>query len=451
MSKQFEPYIVKKAPFIHDLSRLVYTCLFIILLPVMLIVFRKKLMTSSTLLKERKFSERFAILPNHIKSSLKTGGIHIHCVSVGEVNAASGLVKSLLNDHSELPITITTSSITGAEHAYRLFEDRVQHLYLPFDLPFLMQKFYKMLKPRLVMVTEVEIWPNMLSCCVKNNIPCMLINARMSTKSLQSYRRVSFLFRHSLRQFSSICAQSSASFENFLAYGVYKKQLKLSRNMKFDLLPEQSDADKGYALSSRFEIADRPILLAGSTHDPEEHMLLKTYQELKQEHPTLVLIIVPRHPHRFEEAFQIMAAAGLNTVKVSDIASFSNQDRRNKEVDCVLVNEMGWLKACYSICSVAFVGGSFAPKGGHNALEAALYSKPIVMGPSIYNNPTICAYLQEQNALQIVQNQQALRSCIDNWLQHQDEALLAGEKGIRVLLKNAGAVEYTMSIVRRFL
>lgn len=442
-----EHYIVKKAPIVHHIVRYAYTCVLAVFIPILLLVFRKKLESPNTSLSHRKFSERFGVLPAEFKS----GGIHIHCVSVGEINAASGLVKALLTDYHDLPITLTTSSTTGAEHAYRLFENSVQHVYLPFDLPIFMGKFYNKLQPRLVMVTEVEIWPNMLSACVKRDIPCMLINARMSDKSLNSYRKFSILFRHSLRQFSAICAQSSQSFENFLAYGVYKKQLKLSRNMKFDLLPDQHDADKGQELISRFQISDRPILLAGSTHDPEEHMLLKTYQQLKQDNPSLVLIIVPRHPHRFDEAYQIMKAAGLNSVKSSEMTSFSSTVRRGKEVDCVIVNQMGWLKACYSICSIAFVGGSFAPKGGHNALEAALYSKPIIMGPSTFNNPAICKYLQEQNALQIVNDQKGLTQCVDNWLQRPDLAATSGEKGIRVLLKNAGAVEYTLGIVRRYI
>ena len=221
--------------------------------------------------------------------------------------------------------------------------------------------------------------------------------------------------------------------------------------MKFDLLPEQADADKGQDLLAKFAISDRPILLAGSTHDPEEHILLKSFEYLRKDNPNLVLIIVPRHPHRFDEAYQIIKASGFTTVKVSDIELGTKNDKSHKVVDCVVVDKMGWLKACYSICSVAFVGGSFAKKGGHNALEAALYSKPIVMGPSVYNNPLICNYLQNQQALKLVSNQSELNACIEYWIDNPDLAALAGEKGIRVLLKNAGAVEYTMGIIRRYL
>ena len=410
-------------------------------------MFKKKLHHSHPHLQHRSFWERFG----KIDKSFKTGGIHIHCVSVGEINAATGLIKALMEEYSHLPITLTTSSTTGAVHAFELFKNKVQHCYLPLDVPILMNRFYRALEPTLVLVTEVEVWPNMVNACVKRHVPIILVNARMTTKSLNSYRRFWWLFRHTFRQFTVICAQSSESFENFLAYGVYKSHVKLSRNMKFDLLPQDEDEILGRKLIADYALENRRILLAGSTHDPEEKMLLNAYTALKQSYPDLVLIIVPRHPHRFNEVHQLISASGWVTARVSDASSKADITSKNAQIDCLLVDTMGWLKACYSVCTLAFVGGSFAPKGGHNALEAALYSKPIAMGPSIFNNPNICQHLSKQKALLITQSEKELTEVFEHWLRHPEDAAKDGERGLKVLLKNAGSVEYTMSILRKHL
>lgn len=218
--------------------------------------------------------------------------------------------------------------------------------------------------------------------------------------------------------------------------------------MKFDLLPQEKDKILGRKLIDDFGLKGRPILLAGSTHDPEEKLLLSTYTSLKRNHPDLALVIVPRHPHRFDEVYQIVKASGYCTERIS--SPNTNIDRSNVKgtIDCLLVDTMGWLKACYSVCSIAFVGGSFANKGGHNALEAALYSKPIVMGPSTFNNPNICQHLSSQNALHITQSEKELTEVIGKWLANPKQSSEDGEKGLQVLLRNAGSVEYTMGVLR---
>jgi len=411
------------------------------------LLFKKKLHHTHSHLEHRSFWERFG----KIDKSFKPGGIHIHCVSVGEINAAAGLIHALIEEYPHLSITLTTSSTTGAVHAYGLFKDTVQHCYLPVDIPIFINRFYRIIQPSLVLVTEVEIWPNMINICVKRNVPMVLINARMTAKSLKSYQHFRWIFRHSFRQFTAICAQSTESFDNFLAFGVYKNRLKLSRNMKFDLLPQDEDEILGRKLVADYTLSGRRILLAGSTHDPEEKILLTTYLTLKQKHPDLALIIVPRHPHRFDEVQQIINATGLANARVSETSRSVNIDIQGDEIDCLLVDKMGWLKACYSICTLAFVGGSFVSKGGHNALEAALYSKPIAMGPSIFNNPNICQHLAAQNSLVITQSEDELKEVFDHWLSNPDHAAKDGERGLKVLLRNAGSVEYTMGVLRKLL
>lgn len=439
------------APLRFHVLKLLYTIVLCILLPLILLASKKKLSHAGAALANRSFWERFGWM-RHVP---KSGGIHVHCVSVGELNAASGVIARLLKEYPKLAITLTTSSTTGAVHAYNLFKDKVNHTYLPVDIPWCMKSFYKKIKPTLVLVTEVEVWPNMLHQCTKQKIPVVLINGRMTSKSLRSYKRFSSLFRHTFRQFSYICSQSSESFENFLAFGVYKHRVKLSRNLKFDLLPVLADEELGKRIQSSYNLAGRPVLLVASSHEPEEKILLNAYTNLKKNHPDLALIVVPRHPQRFDEVNQIMCASGFRLARVSQAIDEQTQGfndaYKETEIDCLLVDTMGWLKACYSISTIAFVGGSFANKGGHNALESALYSTPIVMGPSIYNNPSICQYLASQNALMIASSEKELQDYIEHWLSRPEDAAKDGERGLRVLLENAGSVEYTLSILRPIL
>ncbi|MDT0595612.1 3-deoxy-D-manno-octulosonic acid transferase [Glaciecola petra] len=427
----------------------------------MLVLFRKKLKHSEAEkkqeLKSRRFMERFGLLTNHFEQN----GIYIHCASVGEINAVHHLIVNLQKQHPEKAITLSTSSVTGAVHAARLYQNKVQHCYLPFDVPLCMQLFFNHIKPCLCLIVELEIWPNMLHQCQSRNIPCLLINARMTDQSLVVYKKFAWLFRPSMRSIEVICTQSTESFSNFLSLGVYKKQLVNTKNMKFDISAVVSDADLGEKILDSYGLQGRPILLGGSTHAPEEKALLKTFTKLKQQVPTLCLIIVPRHPHRFDEVENILRSGGLCVERISKNKQFNADENSHKQVnkeqakehsiDCVLVDIMGCLKACYSICDVSFVGGSLAPKGGHNALEAALYSKPIVMGPSTYNNPKICEYLENEGALVIVNNEAQLYEQCNAWISDNKSAEDAGKQGVKVLRANAGAVQSTLHIIDKLL
>ncbi len=424
---------------LHNCVRYAYTLIVCFLLPLIIFAYRKKLKGDAEL-KNRSFLERFGMLPSH----LQPGGIVLHCVSVGEVNAATGLVKALQQSYPSLLITITTSSTTGASHALKLFGKSVQHCYLPFDIPLFISLFVSRLKPQLVMITEVEVWPNLMSKCFNRNIPLVLVNARMTCKSLKNYKKLKWLFRPTFRQFSRICPQSSESFNNFVEFGVFKKQLVMTNNMKFDLELDTSDIEQGSLLQQELKIDNRPILLAASTHEPEEKMLLDVYLQLKTKIDDLLLIIVPRHPQRFESVHQIIKATGVELTKVSTLNQKAVFDNK---LECVLVDTMGKLKACYSICNVAFVGGSFATKGGHNALEAALFAKPVIMGPSVYNNPGICNELKNQKALHIAMSKQEVLEIAQKWLSDKSLAQRLGANGKEVIANNSGAISKTMKVL----
>jgi 3-deoxy-D-manno-octulosonic-acid transferase len=373
----------------------------------------------------------------------KTDGILVHCVSVGEVNAAKNLVIRLQQRHPELAITISTTSSTGAKQARAVFKDSVQHMYLSVDIPICMWLFFNRLRPKLVIVTEVEIWPNMLHQCFRRKIPAVLINGRMTKQSVKSYQRLAWLFRPSLRKFSRICAQGQQDFENFLSLGVYKPNLRLSNNMKFDLQLDEQDEIKAKKLQQQLGLSTQAVFVAGSTHDLEEIACLDAFKQLRLKHPDLVLFIVPRHPHRFDKVVQLCQATGYSVVKVSDL-----HDQPLAEVpDILVVDAMGMLKACFQLATCAFVGGSFANKGGHNALEPALYAVPTMMGPSIFNNPVICQALADAGGLKILSAPQQLSDTASKWLDSPEEATRAGQANKNVIEQNRGAVEQTLEAI----
>ncbi|MFQ3248494.1 MAG: 3-deoxy-D-manno-octulosonic-acid transferase [Glaciecola sp.] len=420
----------------HFIWRWCYNLVLILLLPFGLVALLLK--SDKTEGKRNKNIERFGFIGRP-----KQNGILIHCVSVGEVNAAKSIIQRLQLRYPDLPITISTTSTTGAKQAHAIFKDSVQHMYLAIDIPVCMWLFFHKLRPKLVLVTEVEIWPNMLNQCYRRKIPAVLINARMSSESVKTYQNLAYLFRPSLRKFSRICTQGQQDFENFLSLGVYKPNLMQSNNMKFDLEADPQDEIKAEQLKLQLSLENQPVFVAGSTHDLEEKACLDAFKKLRVSHSQLLLIIVPRHPHRFEKVTQLCQATGYAVVKTSEL----DEEPLHVLPDIVVVDAMGMLKACYHLASFAFVGGSFAHKGGHNALEPALYGVPTMMGPSIFNNPVICHALADAGGLKVLSQATQLSETAGNWLNNPEEAISLGQASKKVIEQNRGAINQTLDVI----
>jgi len=423
----------------HFIGRWCYTLVLLILLPLVLLKLLTKKADTSSLTKYRN-AQRFGILGKGYRKH----GILVHCVSMGEVNAAVGLIKHLISKYPSIPITVSTTSVTGAKQAENVFGDSVQHLFLPIDIPVFNRMLLKALSPKLLLVTEVEIWPNLIHQCYKRDIHCVLVNARMTNSSLHNYKRLSLLFRPCLRKFSAICAQGRQDFDNFLALGVYKTQLTLTNNLKYDL--QESPADRVLANQwlSTFNLAQRKVLLGASTHDGEEKVLVDAFKRLKATIPNLLLVLVPRYPDRFDDVIQLLAANGLHTGKT---AKAIDEGIYIREIDVLVVNQMGSLKAAYCLCDMAFVGGSFVNKGGHNPLEAALYAKPICMGPSQFNNLAVIDLLKANDALKTVTDLDDLCSVTETWMLNPEISQIAGRQGYALLKQNAGALNSTIELI----
>ena len=401
-----------------------------------LFIFLARSLLNDSRYRKRKL-QRFGFLPKINQQ----GGILLHCVSVGEVVAASTIVKRIQKRHPEYPITITTTTQTGADRVEQIFGSSVSHLFLPYDLSISMKTLLNRIKPEKVLITEVELWPNLIDVCWKRKIPVFIVNARLTDKSAKSYAKLSYLFAPMLHKVHGVCAQGERDYNNYKMMAIPKDKLILTNNIKFDQPLTQSDLDKANAITQQLNIVNRPVLLGASTHAPEEETLLESYRSLKERCPELLLVLTPRHPERFQKVEKLVADAAMNLQK------YSSGQSVNTDTDVVLVDAMGILKSLYSIATFAFVGGSIADRGGHNALEAALFSKPILMGPHTYNNPVICQTLIDAGALSIVQNSSELAEKVTIWLAQPEDAATAGEAGLTVLRDNAGAITKTLNVI----
>ncbi|MCW8090995.1 3-deoxy-D-manno-octulosonic acid transferase [Alteromonas sp. ASW11-130] len=418
----------------EELARGLYTLLLFLLLPVFWLKFRKWGVNELDAL-HGNFFQRLGYVPIPGQKQ----GYLFHCVSVGEVMAASCVVKRLQKLYPHTPITITTTTETGSARVNTIFGDSVHHFYLPVDLPFAMTTMLNRVQPKHVVITEVELWPNLIHCCWRKKIPVTVINARMTERSASRYAKFSALIEPMMFKLTHVCAQGKRDYEQYIQLGITADKLTLTNNIKFDQAMNEANNDADFL---QLQVSGRALIVAGSTHDPEEKTFLTAYAKIIKDSPNTLLAIVPRHPQRFNEVETLLADSGYEYCLSSEISHIK------EGIQIILVNEMGKLNHLYHVADMAFVGGSLANKGGHNALEPAAAAIPIMMGPHRYNNPEICEFLQAQGALYLVNSaDDIVRYCLQ-WLNEQERAKQAGQAGYAVLLQNQGAVEATLACLQ---
>lgn len=420
----------------QELARWFYSGLLHIIIPVSLLVLLMKMCTRSKTYGNR-FWERYGILP----APAKTGGILLHCVSVGEVVAAEALVKTIRKRHPDTHFTITTTTPTGCERVKQLFGDEVNHFYLPLDFQAGMHQLFERVRPEKVLITEVELWPNLIHLAWKRNIPVFIVNARMTDSSCRAYGKFRSLFTAMLHKITGICAQGERDYNNYLKLGASETQLVLTNNIKFDQNLSENEAQQAANWRHELGLQNQKILIGGSTHDPEEQLLLESYQVLVKTCPNLLLVLVPRHPQRFTKVENLIRKQQLRYIKLST----QNTIQPNTQV--ILADKMGILKSLYGIADIAFVGGSIARRGGHNALEPALHGIPIIMGEHIFNNPGICHELEKVGALQFVSGKDSIISVVEAAVLSPNDARKRGAAGQQVILANSGAIGKTLYLL----
>lgn len=417
------------------MNRILYSLLFYLALP--LVVLKLFLRSRKAPAYRQRIGERFALgLP-----PLKQGGIWLHTVSVGESIAAAPLVKQLQQLYPELPITITCMTPTGSERIRSMFGDSVQHCYLPYDLPCRARKFFKLLKPRLGIVMETELWPNHIHQCARMEIPVVLANARLSARSARGYARFPKLTAPMLAQLSGIAVQTPAEAERFLQLGARKQAVQVTGSIKFDLKIDQQLFAQADQFKADWQPQQRPVWIAASTHVGEDEQVLAAHKQLLEQQPEALLILVPRHPERFDSVYQLCVDSGLQTLRRS-----ANEPVQ-KQHQVYLGDSMGEMLLYYALADLAFVGGSLVEHGGHNVLEPAALGKPVLSGPHVFNFLDIIGQMREAGALQEVQDadvlaQQLQRLWADNAARQQMQA--AGEQ---VLKANQGALQRLLEML----
>ncbi|WNN50563.1 lipid IV(A) 3-deoxy-D-manno-octulosonic acid transferase [Siccibacter colletis] len=390
----------------------------------------------------KRWGERYGYYPASLK--LKAGGIMLHSVSVGETLAAIPLVRALRHRYPSLPITVTTMTPTGSERVMSAFGSDVQHVYLPYDLPDALARFLDKIDPKLVLIMETELWPNLVAALHQRRIPLVIANARLSARSAAGYAKLGKFVRTLLRRITLIAAQNEEDGERFIALGAQRAQLTVTGSLKFDISVTPQLASKALTLRRQWA-PHRPVWIATSTHEGEESIVVAAHQALLKEFPELLLILVPRHPERFPDAINLVRDAGLSytTRSSGEVPSGSTQ--------VVVGDTMGELMLLYGIADLAFVGGSLVERGGHNPLEPAAHAIPVLMGPHTFNFKDICARLDEANGLITVTDEASLVKAVASLLNDEDYRNYHGRHAVEVLYQNQGALQRLLQLLEPYL
>ncbi|WP_367680719.1 lipid IV(A) 3-deoxy-D-manno-octulosonic acid transferase [Candidatus Fukatsuia anoeciicola] len=388
----------------------------------------------------QRWGERYGFCTGKVVAN----GILLHSVSVGETLAVIPLIKALRYHYPNMPITVTTMTPTGSELVKSILNNKVYHVYLPYDLPCAINRFLNELNPHLVIIMETELWPTLIYTLYRRSIPLIVVNARLSERSAARYRKLGYFIRQMLQRITLVVAQCHEDGERFISLGLKRCQLNIIGNLKFDITITPELATNAANLRSKWA-PHRPVWIATSTHNGEEILLLSAYRKLLLMHPNLLLILVPRHPERFSIVIELVKKAGLNYI----LRSCNKIPSANIQV--VIGDTMGELLLLYGIADIAFIGGSLVKYGGHNPLEAAAHSIPILMGLYTFNFKEICTKLIKAEGLITVTNILSLVQKINFLLSDKNRLFYHGQQAINVLYKNQGALQRLLCLLVLYL
>ncbi|HNR22189.1 MAG TPA: lipid IV(A) 3-deoxy-D-manno-octulosonic acid transferase [Steroidobacteraceae bacterium] len=382
------------------------------------------------------FSERFGF------GTVEQEGrcLWVHAVSVGEVQASAALVRALRERYPDLPLVVTTVTPTGAQRARALFEGIAHVRYVPYDLPGAVRRFFDRVRPRVAIILETELWPNLYHECGRRGVPLVLASARISPRSIGRYRHLAALFREALANGIVIAAQSPADAARFRHIGANPLRTHVMGNIKFDFALPEAAAERGAAIR-REHAAGRPIWVAGSTHAREEDILLAAHRRVLTSHPDALLLLVPRHPSRFAEVRGWLERQGVR------FASRSRAEQCQPDTSVYLGDTLGELVILYAAGDVAFVGGSLVPIGGHNLLEPAALGLPLLTGPHTFNAEDIAQLLISAGAAEIVTDADALGARVAELFADEAARRRIGATGKSLVEANRGALSRLLALL----
>jgi len=388
------------------------------------------------------FAERLGRTPPRLKRDGTAGCIWIHAVSVGEVLAVSNLVRELERAAPGTPVLVSTTTLTGQQLARERFgKDHV--FFLPLDFGFSVRPYFKLLRPRLLVLAETELWPNLLHMAKRQGAAVAIVNARISDRSFPRYRRFRRLFTPVLSEVDLFLAQTQEDCTRLLEMGAAAGRARVSGNLKFDIRPS---ANSPLLSELRVAIAkDSPVIVCGSTAEGEEELLLAAFQKVLEQYPKAVMVLAPRHPERFDHVAGLISARNLPLWRRS---SWSTHDALAGSV--FLLDSVGELASIYAVADVAFVGGSLIPVGGHNILEPAQHGVAVMTGPHTNNFREIVRIFEKGNALTVV-TADSLAPELLQLLGDRARRESLGGRASELFCQHTGATARTLEALRPFL
>ena len=390
---------------------------------------------------EPEYGDRIQERFGRISSNLPVGPIWFHTVSAGETIAAAPLIETLIAEFPQAPFLVTTMTPTGSAQVAKLLGHRVSHCYAPYDFPASINRFFDRVAPRLLILMETELWPNMLDGAEARGIPALLVNARLSERSARGYGLARSLTRRMLRSLNLIACQYPAHAERFLTLGASPKKLKVIGSVKFDVALPLDHGERVAELKARWQLDERPVWIAGSTHPGEEATVLAAHRLIREQFPDTLLILVPRHPNRREAVEVLIDRANLSQGRMSDGIDLGS-------CDVILGDTMGELLYLYGLSDVAFLGGSLVPAGGHNPIEAAVCGQPLVMGPEIFNFPDVAAAFLEAGCLTLVNDAAELAKVVVGCLGDPEGRRRTAQQAAQIVADNTGSTQRLVELLR---
>lgn len=390
--------------------------------------------------------ERFAHYPRAVKRHLRESRvILLHAVSVGEILAATPLIKKLKAEYPDHLLVVSTTTFTGREVAGQIAEIDLL-VFFPLDLGVIMRRFLRRIQPELVLIVETELWPNFLRLIRRRKIPLLLVNGRISKRSFSRYRRVRFLLRPMLQAFNGFCMQDAICARRIRALGATPRKVTVTGNVKFDVAPAQS---KPEILDELYPLVEKNgfVWVGGSTRSGEDEILIDCHLELLQCDIPSFLVLAPRHPARFDAVAELLQQKKVPFVRRSQ----APQGTPGRDWSVLLLDSMGELDQVYALADVVFVGGSLVPLGGHNLLEPARSGKPVLHGPHMDNFLEIARLLKEAGASRRVQNGRELLVALEQLFADRARGEKMGRNGQLTIERNAGATQRTLEKIQSYL
>ncbi len=414
--------------------RLLYTLLLYVAAPIALAA------TMWRGVRDPLYRERWGERFGFSRTTTRAKALWVHAVSVGEVQAAAALIRELRKRYPDTPLVVTTATPTGAQRVKALFGDAARHVYLPYDLPGAVRRFLDRIQPQIAVMMETEVWPNLYRECGRRQIPIVLASARLSEKSVRRFRRIASLFREALNQDLTIGAQTPADADRFIAVGAPASRVHVTGNVKFDIEIAPDVRATGETLR-KAQFFDRFVWVAGSTHEGEEDLVLAAHRQLIAKRSDALLVLVPRHPNRFDRVRQWLGQQGMAFV------CRSRGERAKEDTRVVLADTLGELLMLYAAGDVAFVAGSLVPIGGHNLLEPAALARPILTGPHNFNAPDIAKMLFESGGALQVNSADELAATLAMLSASPEKREELGLAALGILEMNRGAVAKVMELI----